>query len=69
MCNLACFSPSTDGLGERMCGYRDADTPVRERSQAVLPLLARRGLEPLSHLRGACTQPLTAPPDSPCCCF
>lgn len=31
---------STDGVGERLCRYRDADAAGGERGEAVLPLLA-----------------------------
>ena len=30
----------TDGVGEWMCGHRDADSSDRERGEAVLSLLA-----------------------------
>lgn len=43
---------SADGVGERLCGHRHADPPLGERRQAMLPLLAGRGLQPLPRLRG-----------------
>lgn len=49
---LWCLSLSADGLGERLCRYCHADTSHGKRSQAVLPLLARRRVKPLPHLRG-----------------
>ena len=45
-------SRSADGVGERLRGCRHADPPLGEWRPAVLPLLARRGLQPLPHLRG-----------------
>lgn len=48
-----CFA---DGVGERLRGYRNADASRRERGEAVLPLLARRGIQPVPHLRGKMTQ-------------
>lgn len=50
-------SRSADGVGERLRGHRHADPPLGERRPAVLPLLARRGLQPLPHLRGTSRAP------------
>lgn len=36
-----CVFSFADGMGERLRGYCYADTSSRERSEAVLPLLAR----------------------------
>lgn len=55
-----CLSLSADGLGERLCRYCHADTPRGKRSQTVPPLLARRRVKPLPHLRGTCTKYLLA---------
>lgn len=55
-----CLSLSADGLGERLCRYCHADTPRGKRSQTVLPLLARRRVKPLPHLRGTYTKYLVA---------
>ena len=44
-----------DGLGERLRGYCHADSSGGERGEAVLPLLARWGIQPVSHLRGKCS--------------
>lgn len=46
------FYVFVDGLGERLRGYCNANTSCGERSEAVLPLLARWGFQPISHLRG-----------------
>lgn len=62
---VRCPLLSADGVGERLRGDRHADAAGGGRAEAVLPLLARRGLQPVPHLRGDAPQPPTAPPALP----